>query len=168
MASDVRAPLGSQQEFPAAQKSTYLNAASIALMYRRAAEATAAWQQDLAEYGTLKFDETAEATVFDDLYVAFARLIGARTQDIAAGSSATELIASLAWATMPGADRNIVATDVVFPATVYPWTRVARHTGCEIRWVSGQDAYADQRTLIQKIDAKTAVVCVSHVEYGSG
>ena len=161
-------PLGTLDEFPAANKSTYLNTASVALMYAPADTAIAAWQKDLAENGTINFDEQAEQDVFDKLHHAFSRLIGAQPTDIAVASSTTELLASLAWAIYPKAGSNIVSTDIVFPSTIYPWARVARHSGAELRFLRDQDDFADQNALIELIDQNTAVVCVSHVEYGSG
>lgn len=160
--------LAGVEHFPAADKSSYLNAASVALMQRDAIDALIAWQRDLAEYGTIRFDEAAEVRVFEDLHRAFAELVGARPDDVAVGSSATELLASLAWAVAPGRGTNIVSAGVTFPSTVYPWARVARHTGAEVRLVPGRDAYADPDDLIGRIDGDTAVVTVSHVEYGSG
>jgi selenocysteine lyase/cysteine desulfurase len=161
-------PLASQDHFPAISKSTYLNAASIALMYKGASEAAVAWQRDLAQNGTLSFDEAAEQNVFANLHEVFANLIGAKPQDIAVGSSFTELVSSLAWAMMPGKEENIVGVDVVFPSTVYPWLRVAHTTGCEVRLLGTTDYYADQDELIGLIDDHTAVVAISHVEFGSG
>jgi cysteine desulfurase/selenocysteine lyase len=155
-------------DFPAAARCTYLNSASVALMYKGAEAAVLDWQKDVADYGTLNFDEEAEDRVFDTLREAFAGLIGAEAQDVAVAASATELIASLAWAVAPAADKNIVAVDVVFPSTVYPWARVARHTGCEMRWVKARDALATEEDVIAAIDGNTAVVCLSHVEYGGG
>ena len=156
------------QDFPAADKCTYLNSASVALMYKGAEEAAVAWQRDIAEYGTLNFDEVAEDRVFDELRDAFATLIGAQADDIAVASSATELIASLAWALAPPKGKNIVGVDVVFPSTMYPWTRVARHTGCDVRWVKARDIQVREEDIIAAIDDDTAAVVLSHVEYGSG
>ncbi len=51
---------------------------------------------------------------------------------------------------------------------MYPWARVARHTGAEIRWASADETYLDPGALIQLIDADTAVVCISDVEYSTG
>ncbi len=160
--------LGTLADFPAANKSTYLNTASVALMYAPAEAAITAWQKDLAENGTINFDEQAEQDVFENLHVAFARLVGAQPTDIAVASSATELLASLAWAIAPPAGSNIVSTDIVFPSTIYPWARVARHTGAEVRFLKDGQDRADQSALIELIDENTAVICVSHVEYGSG
>ena len=161
-------PLAGCEHFPATSKFTYLNAASIALMFQGACETVVAWQKNLAETGTLGFDEAAEQNIFTVVHEAFARLIGAAAGDIAVGSSFTELVASLAWAMMPGRGENIVGVDVVFPSTVYPWLRVAHTTGCEIRLLRTTDYYADPKELAGLIDDSTAVVTISHVEFGSG
>jgi selenocysteine lyase/cysteine desulfurase len=161
-------PLAGREHFPAISKCTYLNAASIALMYKGASEAAVAWQRDLAENGTLNFDEAAEQNIFSNLHDVFARLIGAHPRDIAVGSSFTELVASLAWAMMPGREENIVGVDVVFPSTVYPWLRVAHTTGCEVRLLGTTDYYADPEELVGLINDDTTVVAISHVEFGSG
>ncbi len=161
-------PLAGREHFPAVSKSTYLNAASIALMYKGASDAAVDWQRDLAQNGTLSFDEGTEQNVFSGLHEVFARLIGAMPRDIAVGSSFSELVASLAWAMMPGREQNIVGVDVVFPSTIYPWLRVSHTTGCEIRLLRTTDYYADQEKLIGLIDDNTAVVAISHVEFGSG
>jgi len=161
-------PLAGREHFPAISKSTYLNAASVALMYKGASEAAVDWQRDLADNGTLNFDETAEQNVFSNLHDVFARLIGAQARDIAVGSSFTELVASLAWAMMPGREQNIVGVDVVFPSTIYPWLRVSHTTGSDVRLLRATDYYADPEELAGLIDDDTAVVAISHVEFGSG
>jgi cysteine desulfurase/selenocysteine lyase len=156
------------KDFPASDKCTYLNAANVSLMYQGAETAVIEWQKDLAENGSINFDEIAEANVFGDLHRWAARLFNARPEDIAVGSSATELISSLAWAIAPESGTNVVSTDIVFPSTLYPWLRVAKHTNCEIRLAEGHNSYADPDDVIRLIDDSTAVVCVSHVEYSGG
>lgn len=156
------------KDFPASDKCTYLNAANVSLMYQGAEKAVIEWQKDLAENGSINFDEAAEAAVFGDLHRAAAHLFNTRPEDIAVGSSATELISSLAWAIAPDSEANVVSTDIVFPSTLYPWLRVARHTNCEIRLAEGQNSYVDLDDVLQLIDDRTAVVCISHVEYSGG
>ncbi|SVC74603.1 uncharacterized protein METZ01_LOCUS327457, partial [marine metagenome] len=87
----------SPNDFPAVEKCTYINAANVALMYRGASEAIVAWQEDVAENGSNNFDEAAEEAVFFGLHEAGARLFNASPADIAGGSSATDLLSSLAW-----------------------------------------------------------------------
>lgn len=162
------ASLVAADDFPASRRGAYLNTASVALVYSGAQRALTDWQVDISEHGTAHFDEQAEASVFDGLHDAAARLLGARPGDIAVGSNATELLGSLAWAVAPGAGSNIVTSEAVFPSTVYPWARVARHTGAEVRYAAGRRGVDPDDAVIDRIDDRTAVVCVSHVEYGGG
>ena len=153
-------PIVAPGDFPASRKSVYLNTASVCLMYSGAERVVVEWTHDLAENGTIHFDEAAEERAFATLHASAARLFNCRPEEIAVGSSATELLASLAWAVAPAAGSNIVSTSLEFPSTVYPWARVARHTGAEVRL--GAD------DLIGLIDPGTAVVCVSDVIYITG
>ena len=161
-------PIVDARDFPASRKSAYLNTASVCLMYRGAEAATTDWFRDLTENGTLTFDEAAEESVFEALHVAAAQLFNARPEEIAVGSSATELLASLAWAVAPGPGVNVVGTDVTFPSTIYPWARVARSTGFEVRLAEARGGYISPNDLVRLIDGDTAVVCVSDVEYSTG
>ncbi len=161
-------PLVPVDEFPLVQTCTYINAANVTPMYRPAAAAITEWYRDVAEHGSNHFDEEAEATVFDELHRQAARLFNASPTDIAAGSSTTELLSSLAWAVMPDAETNVVSTDVSFPASVYPWRRVANHTGCEIRLAHARGDTVDPDRVRDLVDDNTAVVALSHVEFRSG
>ncbi len=161
-------PIVDPGDFPASRECAYLNTASVALMYKGAETATIEWLKDLADHGTLNFDEAAEEHVFAELHEAVARLLNARPEDIAVGSSATELLASVAWAIAPGSDTTVVSTDIVFPTTIYPWYRVARHTNARIILAAGTNNYIQPDDLMQLIDDRTAVVCISDVEYSGG
>ena len=161
-------PIVSEKDFPTADKFIYLNAANVALMYSGAEQAIKDWVADVAQNGSNNFDDHAEENVFKDLHRAAARLINAAAEDIAAGSSATELLCSLAWAVSPEKEQNVVSTEIVFPSTVYPWQRVANSTGCEIRLAKEKSNFIHTDDIIALIDQHTAVVCISHVEYGNG
>jgi len=158
----------SKKDFPTANKFIYLNAANVALMYSGAEQVITEWVADVAQNGSNNFDDHTEENVFKDLHRAAAHLINAAVKDIAAGSSATELLCSLAWAVYPGKGQNVVSTEIVFPSTVYPWQRVANSTGCEIRLVKEKSNFIHTDDIIALIDQHTAVVCISHVEYGNG
>lgn len=76
---------------------------------------------------------------------------------------------SLAWAVMPPAKSNTIATEITHPSTAYPWFRVAQTTGAQMRWVKADSKLRiDPLELISKFDDDTSVVCSSHVEYGTG
>ncbi len=161
--------LSKPEDFPPSIKLTYLDTASISLMYRPASDAIVRWYEDLAQSGTLNFDEEAEEHVFDGLRDVTAELLGASASDIAIGSSATELISSLAWSMVPDKHSNIVSTMASHPSTNYPWQRVARHAGCEFRFAKpDKDGIINMKELLSLIDSQTHIVAISHVEYRTG
>jgi cysteine desulfurase/selenocysteine lyase len=161
-------PLVTGDIFPATQQYTYLNAASVAPMSKMAAQATLDWQEDLALRGTVHFDEEAESRVFDSLRKLGARLLRAHPDEIAAASNASESLCSIAWALSPASDENVVSCRIEFPSVVYPWLRVARTTGCQVRLTKDENHIIDPEELIALIDDQTSAVCVSHVQYSTG
>ena len=161
-------PITQPGDFPTRTGRTYLNTASITLMYSGALASLVSWFEETAASGTTEFDEHAEETVFEELRRATARLFNAKPADIAVGSSATELLASLAWAIMPGAGENVVGMDAAFPSVVFPWARVARATNAEVRLARAHDLLVDPESVVDLIDDNTSVVCISEVEYASG
>ena len=85
-------PIVSEKDFPTAIKFVYLNAANVSLMYSGAEKIITEWVADVSQNGSNNFDDYAEENVFKDLHRAAADLINATADDIAAGSSATELL----------------------------------------------------------------------------
>ena len=157
-----------EKDFPSAKNFVYLNAANVALMYSGAEKCIQDWFKDVALNGSNNFNEEAEKNVFEVLHLAAARLINTSSKNISAGSSATELLSSLAWAVSPTKDQNVVSTRIVFPSTVYPWQRVANSTGCEVRLANENNNFVNVDDIIDLIDQNTKVVCVSHVEFSNG
>ena len=160
--------IATPSDFPGCRDSSYLDTANVCLTYEGALKSTTEWFREVAWKGAQTLDEAAEESAFDSLHVAAARLSNARPDDIAIGSSATELLASLAWAVSPGPESNIVGAAVTFPSTIYPWSRVARSTGSEVRLAGASNGYVRLDDLIGLIDRNTAVVCISEVEYSTG
>lgn len=158
------------EDFPARNKSCYLNAASAALMYAKAADLIISWQKELAENGTINFDETAEENIFDNLRDAVSQLFSSKPSDIAGGSSSTELMSSLAWSILPFLKGNkIISSNTAHPSTVYPWMRIARFANMEFCLArANEKGYIDPDEIINLIDERTTVVVVSHVEYRNG
>ena len=127
------------------------------------------WSNALARGGAAEFDGEAEKNGMMPLRRAAARLLSCDLEDICVGSSATELLCSIAWAVSPERGSNIVSTRASFPSTVYPWSRVADANGAEVRLADhDSDLYTDPEDIISLIDERTSVVTLSHVEYSSG
>ncbi len=155
-------------DFPLTESWSYLNAANVALIPLSAAREITDWQTDVALNGSINFNDDAEAKAFDGLRIQASRLFNCGSEDIAGGSSCTELLTSIAWAVMPQQHENVVSTDIVFPSTIYPFTRVSHHSGCEIRLARGHNGYVSFDEIVKNIDKNTAVVSISHAEYTGG
>lgn len=155
-------------DFPLTETWSYMNAANVALIPMNVAREISDWQTDVALNGSINFNDDAEDKAFDGLRIQGARLFNCNQDDIAGGSSCTELLSSIAWAVMPQEHENVVSTDIVFPSTIYPFTRVSHHTGCDIRLAKGHNGHVNFAEIVKNIDRNTAVVVISHAEYTGG
>ena len=148
---------------------TNLSYANVATTSSAAHKASMKWSDALARGGAAEFDGEAEKNGMMPLRKAAARLLSCEVADVCVGSSATELLCSLAWAVSPSRGSNIVSTRASFPSTVYPWRRVAESNGAEIRLADCDEAlYTHPDDILDLIDDATSVVTLSHVEYSNG
>ena len=161
-------PLVSPSDFPSASTFCYLNAANVSLTYSKAKMANEKWFEDVSLNGSNNFTEKKEESAFDQLHKSAADILRAEPYEIAGGSSATELLSSLAWSISPKKGENIVSTSSAFPSTVYPWSRVAATTGAEIRLAESKKGFSTTDAIRNLIDENTSVVCISHTEFSNG
>ena len=161
-------PLVSPSDFPSASTFCYLNAANVSLTYSKAKTANEKWFEDVSLNGSNNFTEEKEESAFDQLHKTAADIVRAEPYEIAGGSSATELLSSLAWSISPKKGENIVSTSSAFPSTVYPWSRVAATTGAEIRLAESKKGFSTTDAIRSLIDENTSVLCISHTEFSNG
>ena len=146
-----------------------LSYANVATTSPAAHKASLDWSDALARGGAAEFDGEAEKNGMMPLRRAAARLLSCSVEDVCVGSSATELLCSLAWAVSPPRGSNIVSTKASFPSTVYPWTRVADENGAEVRLADhDSNLYTNPEEILSLIDDNTSVVTLSHIEFSSG
>ncbi len=162
--------LAPREHFPILEDNVYLNAASISLVPGPVRQEVNDFDEAVSYAGTVNFDDAAENRVYEGVREAAGRLIGADPVDIAVMTSATEALCSLAWWLRPGEGSNVVSIDLEFPSVTYPWLRIAQEFGSEVRLVPARDDPASLSidALARAVDDRTAVLCVSHVEYASG
>ena len=148
---------------------TNLSYANVATTSPVAHRIATEWADSLARGGAAEFDADAEKHGMMPLREAASKLLSCEASDICCASSATGLMCSVAWATMPSEGENVVSSRAAFPSTVYPWTRVSQSTGVEIRLAPYDEKhYTDPEDILSLIDENTAVVVISHVEYANG
>jgi selenocysteine lyase/cysteine desulfurase len=148
---------------------TNLSYANVATTSSIAHRVSSEWAESLARGGAAEFNGEAEKEGMMPLRMAASRLLSCGVEDVCVGSSATELLCSLAWAISPQEGSNVVSSRVAFPSTVYPWARVSEANGAVIRLAGHDDnLYTKPSDILSLIDEKTSVVTVSHVEYSNG
>jgi cysteine desulfurase/selenocysteine lyase len=168
--SVVRPSLSPRSDFPVLEEVAYLNTASIGLEPLPVQRAAEALGSQIAGRGTVGFDDEIEKRVGDAPRAAAARLLGARPDDVAVVTHATEALCQLAWWLRPDEGENVVSADLEFPSVTYPWLRLARDTGVEVRLAPAlrDPASFSLDTVAAAVDQSTAAICVSHVQYATG
>jgi selenocysteine lyase/cysteine desulfurase len=168
--SHGRPALSPRSDFPVLEEVVYLNTGSIGLEPLPVQEAAEALGSQIAGRGTVGFDDEVEKRVGDVPRAAAARLLGARPDDVAVVTHATEALCQLAWWLKPGEGENVVSADLEFPSVTYPWLRLARDTGVEVRLAPAlrDPASFSLDTVAAAVDECTAVISVSHVQYATG
>ena len=133
-----------------------------------AVEEMIAFERKIAGGGTIGFDEEAETRALEVARNEMASLLHAKPDEIAVLSSATEGICTVAWSLDFKKGGNVVSTDADFPSVVYPWMRLARSKGCEVRLARNHDGKVSEEDVEKLVDKNTSVISISHVEYGTG
>jgi selenocysteine lyase/cysteine desulfurase len=165
-----RPALSARSDFPVLEEVVYLNTGSIGLEPRPVQAAGEELGRQIAGRGTVGFDDEVEKRVGDVPRAAAARLLGADPDDVAVVTHATEALCQVAWWLKPGEGQNVVSADLEFPSVTYPWLRLARDTGVEVRLAPALDdpVAFSLDTIAAAVDERTAAICVSHVQYATG
>jgi len=98
----------------------------------------------------------------------FACLIGADTDEVAVGSSVSQLTSSLASALNYHGERDkVVVTEGEFPTVAQVW-RAQERRGARIAWVSARNGIIPLEGYPGTLDYKTLLVSACHAYYQSG
>jgi cysteine desulfurase/selenocysteine lyase len=147
-----------------------MNVASIGLVPLSVQHEAEAFEREIATLGTVALDEEAEIAVFERTRQAGARLFGVDPDHVAVVSSASLALGQIAWWLRPGRGTNVISIDLDFPSSTFPWFRVAEETGADVRLVEARNdpAALSLDDLERLVDANTAVISLSHVQFATG
>ena len=147
--------------FPVVENKVFLNHAAQSPLPKPVADALKRCVEELSMYGNVSTSER------DDCGKAlFARLIGAKPEEIALveNTSVGLNIAANVLEYLP--DSKIVTTDLEYPSVVYPWLK--KSLGVKIHYVRNVSGKIQLEDFEKAMDDKTVAVAVSHVEYVNG
>jgi selenocysteine lyase/cysteine desulfurase len=153
-------------EFPVTQDYIYLDHAASAPLPKRVLDASNRVNEE-KYYGDIFWDKW-EALV-EDTRKTIARFINAHSDEIALIPNTSEGISIVANGIPWKKGDNIVTSNLEFPSNLIPWQVQAMKHKVQIRIVkAGQNGELKIEDFAEKIDEKTKVVAISHVQYSNG
>lgn len=152
--------------FPVTREYIYMNHAAVSPLSTRARDAMRACLDDVTEHGTANYDGWLAA--YEHARESAAWLVNARPHEIAFMRNTSDAICAVAngidW--RPG--DTVVTTRVEFPSNLYPWLRVSREHGLNLKLAEERDGTIDTEELLSLVDEKTRVVALSWVQFSTG
>ena len=146
--------------FPVVKNKVFLNHAAQSPLPKPVADTMKRFVDDCSNFGTSPLEE------FDLGKSLFARLVGAKPEEIALveNTSVGLNIAANVLDYPPGS--KVVTTDLEYPSVVYPWLR--KSLGVKVHYVRNVDGKIPLEDFEKAVDDGTVAVVVSHVEYVNG
>jgi cysteine desulfurase / selenocysteine lyase len=154
-----------RKEFPVTEKLIFFDHARVAPLPERVRKVVTEFVDDATLYGTVHYE-----TWIDEIGRVrknFARLINARTDEVAFVKNTSEGLAIVANGLDWKSGDNLVIPDIEFPANVYPWWNLKR-LGIETRMVRSIEGRVLFDDLVRHVDARTRLISISSVECNSG
>ncbi len=149
-----------REQFPVTQNVVFLDHAAQSPLPKPAADALHKYIQESSSYGSNWVEEADGGKPY------FAKLIGARSEEVAfveSTSMGLNIVANMLHYP-PGS--KIVTTDLEYPSVVYPWLR--RQLGVKVHYVKNREGIISLDDIEKAVDDKTVAVAISHVEYTNG
>jgi selenocysteine lyase/cysteine desulfurase len=149
-----------RDQFPITRNKVFLNHAAHSPLPKPVADAIRKYVEESSNFWTTSGEWNDGGKPF------FAKLIGAKTEEIAfvENTSMGLNMAANVLRYPPGS--KVVTTDLEYPSVVYPWLR--RSLGAKVHYVNNVDGKILLEDVERAVDDKTVAVAVSHVEYFNG
>lgn len=149
-----------RKQFPIIKNKVFLNHAAVSPSPKLVVDALQKYIDEFSNFGTTSIDWNDGGKAF------FAKLIGAKPEEIALveNTSVGLNIAANVLHYPPGS--KIVTTDLEYPSVVYPWLR--KSLGVKVHYVRNVNGKILLEDLEKAVDDNTVAISISHVEYVNG
>ena len=154
-----------RDEFPVFRGKRYLNTCSLGALSRRVRSAQERFLDEWEEAGATAWYSTWMGAL-EGLRDRFARVIGARKEEIGLAPSVSVALSSIASSLDYGARPKVVLSELDFPTVAYQWAvKVDAH---RVLVPSADGIAVSPDAYDAAVDDETAAVATSHVFYTSG
>jgi cysteine desulfurase/selenocysteine lyase len=152
--------------FPVTRNYVYFNHAAVAPLPLPVYERMEQHARDVLQHGLAHFRQWGQAV--ERVRQLAARLINAQPREIAFAPNTSAGLGFIANGMEWRAGDNLVTADCEFPANVWPWLRLERELGVEVRMAREREGRLETEEILGLIDARTRLVTLSFVEFASG
>jgi selenocysteine lyase/cysteine desulfurase len=152
--------------FPLTERLVYLNHAAVSPLPTSTIAAVEAQLRDVADNGTLNY--RSWLSVKEQARQLLAKLLGARPEQISLMRNTSDSLSTVANGLKWKAGDNIVTFRHEFPSNIYPWLRLQRTVGVEVRMCGEREGRVDLDELCELVDRNTQLIAISHVQFASG
>jgi len=149
-----------REQFPITKSKIFLNHAAMSPPPKPVADAVHKCLDDFSNFGTTSMEWNDGGKPF------FAKLVGAKPQEIALIENTSMGMNMAANTIRPRRGSKVVTTDLEYPSVVYPWLREG--LGVKVHYVKNIEGKILLEDFEKAVDDNTAAVTVSHVEYANG
>lgn len=155
-----------REEFPILKNVAHLGNCSQSAQSKRV---LAGIQRYLDNWGSVGMDWDSWMEEIELAKAEFAKLIGAKPEEIAIASSVSDLVSSIANSLdYTGKRKKIVVTDMEFPTVDYIWLANQRH-GAKVDFISVNENHGIELSEYERyIDEDTLLTSVTQVYYLNG
>ena len=152
--------------FPITQRAIYLNHAAVSPLPTSTVAAIDAQLKDVQDNGSLNY--ASWLAVKNSARRLLADLLGARPEQVAFMRNTSDGLSTVANGLQWQRGDNVVTFRREFPANVYPWLRLQRAFGVEVRMCNEREGRVDLDELQNLVNNRTRVITISHIQYASG
>jgi selenocysteine lyase/cysteine desulfurase len=152
--------------FPVTENYIYMNHAAVSPLSTRVRDAMNALNHDVTRNGSVNYAEWCQT--YEDSRESAARLVNARTHEIAFMRNTSDGLSAVANGIDWHAGDNVVTCNVEFPSNIYPWMRLCEERGITMKFAEERNGRVDTDELLSQIDNRTRVVAISWVQFSSG
>jgi len=146
--------------FPIVKNKVFLNHAAQSPLPKPVAEAMHRYVEDYSNFGTSPLETSDLGKSL------FARLVGAKPEEIALAENTSMGLNIAAHVLRYPPGSKVVTTDLEYPSVVYPWLK--KSLGVKVDYVRSVDGKLLLEDFERAVDDSTVAVAVSHVEYVNG
>ncbi len=155
-----------RSEFPLTAECAFLNHAASSPLPRRSADVLSRYASR-QQQRHLRYRPGAGEHDLAPLRRALAETINCDPSEVTFVPSTSDGVGIVANTVDWRSGDNVVLPECEYPGVVYPWLNLVRR-GVEVRMTPASNGQVDMDALVERMDGRTRVVSISHVEWTSG